>query len=105
MNQLLDDSLVGLVLLGSALYALSALGPRNVRRRVLAAFAALLTRAPAGLRLGPAAQRLARAAEANAQGACGGCGNCGSATPAAKTGDEIKVPISSIPRSRHLQQD
>jgi hypothetical protein len=105
MNILLDDSLVGLVLLVSALYALAALGPRNVRRRVLTTLAALLARVPAALRLRPAAQRLARAADAKAQGACGGCDNCGSATPTANTGGEIKVPISSIARSRPLRQD
>ena len=105
MNVLLDDSLVGLALLVSALYALAALGPGNLRRRVLATLAALLARAPAALRLRPAAQRLARAADAKAPGACGGCDNCGSGAPPANSGGEIKVPVSSIARSRPLRQD
>ena len=104
MNALLDDSLVGLVLLISALYALAALGPRNVRRRALAMLAALLARAPAALRLGAAARRLASTADAKAQGACGGCDNCGTETPAASTGGEIKVPIAHIARSRPARQ-
>jgi len=105
MNAWLDDSLVGVVLLGSALYALAALGPKNARRRVLAALAAFLARTPAALRLHAAGQRIARAADAKTQGACGGCDNCGSATPAANAGGEIKVPISSIARSPHSRQD
>jgi len=105
MNALLDDSLVGLLLLVSALYALAALGPSDLRRRVLGALAALLERAPAALRLRAAAQRLARATEAKAPGACGGCDNCASGTPPANTGGEIKVPISSIARSRPLRLD
>jgi hypothetical protein len=103
MNALLDDALVGLVLLVSALYALTALGPKNVRRRVLVVLAALLTRAPAALRLGPAARRLGRAADAKAQGACGGCDNCGTETQTSSSGAEITVPIASIARARPRQ--
>jgi hypothetical protein len=96
MNAFLDDSLVGLLLLCSAVYALTRLGPRKLRRRLLAALAALLARAPAALR--PAAEQLGKAAEANAQGACGGCDNCGSETQTSRAGDEIKVPIANIKR-------
>jgi hypothetical protein len=105
MNVWLDDSLVGLVLILSALYVLAALGPKNVRRRTLAALAALLARAPAALRLRPAAERLARAADAKTQGACGGCDNCGAGaeTRTSNTGGEINVPIASIARARPRQ--
>jgi hypothetical protein len=109
MNAYLDDALVGVLLLVSAAYACAALGPRNLRRRALSACSAWLVRAPAGLGLRRAAQRIARAAETKPQGACGGCDNCGSASPAdaspasaspASAAVEIKVPIASIGRSR-----
>jgi hypothetical protein len=115
MNSFLDDALVGVLLLLSAGYVLSALGPRNRRRRVLAACSAGLARAPAALGLGRAAQRLARAAHARPQGACGGCDDCGSGTPASASASkigasdgaatkiaaiEIKVPVTRIGRLR-----
>ena len=121
MNSFLDDALVGVLLLLSAGYAFSALGPRNLRRRVLNACSAGLARAPAALRLGRAAQRIARAANTKPPGACGGGDDCGSGapgtrapgnrapgdrTPAAGGGDtkigaeEIKVPIANIGRLR-----
>ena len=40
MNNMLDNALVGLALLVSAGYAVSSLGPKSVRRRVLAAWRA-----------------------------------------------------------------
>ena len=73
MNALLDDSLVGMVLLASSLYVFAALGPKKARRRMLTSLALLLARVP---HLRAAAQRLARGAEDKAQGACGGCHNC-----------------------------
>jgi len=105
MNSFLDDALVGVLLLLSAGYAFSALGPRNLRRRVLNACSAGLARAPAALRLGRAAQRIARAAHTKPQGACGGCDDCGTGTPGSETAassaaTEIKVPIASIGRLR-----
>jgi hypothetical protein len=104
MNAWLDDSLVGLMLLACSVYALSALGPRAVRRRVLAVMAAWLARLPAPLGLGPAARRLARAAADKAPGACGGCDNCGSAAPRPASA-EISVPIAAIPRARRARQE
>jgi hypothetical protein len=100
MNALLDESLVGLMLLMSLLYAFAKLAPRNARSRMLALLGAILQRAPAALRLRPMAQRLARAADDKAQSACGGCDTCGSdvRAPAAQT--EISVPIASIGRAR-----
>jgi hypothetical protein len=114
MNTFLDDSLVGIVLLISAGYALSALGPRNLRRRLLTALSAGLGRAPAAFGLRRAAQRIADAAQTKPQGACGGCDNCGTETPGTETpgnrapapgvATEIKVPIASIGRARNSRQ-
>jgi hypothetical protein len=105
MNSYLDDALVGALLLLSAGYACAALGPRTLRRRVLAACSAALRRAPAMLGLRQAAEHMARAAESKSSGACGGCDNCASETPGA--GDakgtlptEINVPIAGIGRIR-----
>ena len=44
MNALLDEALVGLLLTLSCLYALSALGPKSVRREMLSGIARLLER-------------------------------------------------------------
>jgi len=98
MNTFLDDSLVGVLLLVSAGYAFSALGPRNLRRRMLSALSAGLTRLPTALGVRRAAQRLARAADTKPQGACGGCDSCASVPPARSAAPEIKVPIASIGR-------
>ncbi len=51
MSHLLDHVLVGLMLIVSAAYAASALGPRSLRRRVLAASSRVMARAPAPLGL------------------------------------------------------
>jgi len=106
--------LVGMLLLISAGYAFSALGPRNLRRRVLTALSAGLRRAPAALGLRRAAQRVADAAQTKPQGACGGCDNCGAEAPGNRapgnrvsaSGDttEIKVPIANIGRARTSRQ-
>jgi hypothetical protein len=101
MNALVDDCLVGLMLLMSLLYAFAKLGPRNARRSMLAMLARVLQRAPAALRATSMAQRLAGAAGAKEQGACGGCDTCGSESRAAPTPAEIRVPIARIGRARH----
>jgi hypothetical protein len=101
MSSVLDDVLVGLVLLASAGYAIASLGPRTLRARMLAALSRALSAAPAFLGLG----RAAHAAEAAAlkarggAGGCGGCDNCG-AEPSAAQGSsaEIKVPVEKIGR-------
>jgi len=59
MNSVIDNSLVGLALLVSAGYALLSLGPRSLRRRLLAARSRAAARAPAFLGLRRTAQRLA----------------------------------------------
>ncbi len=104
MNGILDDSLVGLALLVSAGYALSSLGPRSVRRRLLAGLSRVMARAPAFLGLRRMAQWLAVASAGKAQGACGGCDGCGeepaaqkSTTQSSRPG-EVKVPLAQIGR-------
>ena len=100
MNNLIDSSLVGLALLGSAGYVLLSLGPRSLRRHLLAALSRAAARAPAFLGLRRTAQRLATAAAGKAHGACGGCDDCGSAQAAAKTPGEgeVRVPVGKIGR-------
>jgi hypothetical protein len=105
MNNLLDDSLVGLALLISLGYLVASLGPRTLRNRLLAALSGVLARAPPFLGLARAAQKLAAAA-GKAQGACGGCDNCGNepssakASPSGKASPsaEIKVSVDKIGR-------
>ena len=99
MNSVLDNTLVGLALLVSAGYALTSLGPRSVRRRLLASLSRMTARAPAYLRLRKMSERLAIASAGKAQGACGGCDNCGSEkTPATAPGAEVNVPVAKIGR-------
>jgi len=100
MHSFLDDFLVGLVLLASVLYAVFSLGPRTLRRRLLAAASALLRRLPKISGLRAVAQRLDTAASTKASGACGGCDNCGSeqapTVPASRS--EFRIPLSRIGR-------
>lgn len=105
MNNVLDALLVGLALLASVGYALTSLGPRSLRRRLLVGLSRLMARAPAFLGLQRTAQRLAVAAAGKAQGACGGCDDCGSekapATAAStqqSPGLEVRVPLTKISR-------
>ncbi|HEX3914933.1 MAG TPA: DUF6587 family protein [Steroidobacteraceae bacterium] len=98
MNSVLDDLLVGAVLLASLGYAVTKLGPRSLKKRVFTALGAMLASAPAILGLGGVAQRLANAS-GKTQGACGGCDNCGtepSAVPRPQS--EINVPVARIGR-------
>jgi hypothetical protein len=97
MNPLLDDLLVGAVLLLSLGYALAKLGPRTLRRRMLQRLGRVLASAPAGFRLGHLAQRLS-AGSGTVQGACGGCDNCGSDVESPKVSAEIGVPVGKIGR-------
>jgi hypothetical protein len=100
MNSVIDNSLVGLALLGSAGYALLSLGPRSLRRRLLAALSRLIARAPAVLGLRRTAQWLAVASKPKASGACGGCDSCGSEqAPASKSPvADVRVPVAKIGR-------
>ena len=100
MNSVIDNSLVGLALLVSAGYALSSLGPKSLRRRLLAALSGAMARAPAFLGLGRMAQWLAAASKTNAKGACGGCDDCGAEKAPAKkpAAAEITVPVGKIGR-------
>jgi hypothetical protein len=105
MNSILDNSLVGLALLVSAGYAVSSLGPRSVRRRLLAALSRAAASAPKFLGLRRAARRLEVASAGKVQGACGGCDDCGSEqAPAVKASTqnaaaaEVRVPVATIGR-------
>jgi hypothetical protein len=100
MSALISNVLVGLALLVSIGYAAISLGPKSLRKRLLAASAKGLAAAPTFLRLGRAARKLAAASDAKAQGACGGCDTCGDEQPAASpaSSGEIKVPIAKIGR-------
>jgi hypothetical protein len=115
MKTLLDNLLVGAAILSSAVYAVAKLGPRSLRRRMLAALSRRLAAAPSFLGLARVSKSLAAAAAGKAQGACGGCDDCGTETkPApqsssaqsssaqsgasAQSPAEIKVPVADIGR-------
>jgi hypothetical protein len=98
MNGFLDDFIVGAVLLASIGYAVFKLGPKSLRKRILEATSQTLKAAPAPLRLGGLANRLAVASGKN-QGACGGCDNCGAEPASApQSSGEISVPVAKIGR-------
>ncbi len=98
MNAVLDNFLVGMVLLFSMGYAAYKLGPRRLRAQLLKTVSRLLSAAPAFLRWDRAAQKLTAAAGGPA-GACGGCDNCGTQTsPPQSSSAEIKIPAASIRR-------
>jgi hypothetical protein len=99
VNSVLDNALVGLALLLSAGYAVLALGPRGVRRRLLNALSWIAARTPALLGLRRAAERLSAAASGKAAGACGGCDDCGSEPTTGKSTDgEVRIPVAKIGR-------
>lgn len=107
MHSVLDEILVGAVLLASVVYATYALGPKALRRRLMAGAVTLLRKLPSALHLQSMAQRL-EATPLRAGGSCGGCDSCESAKPAGGTAStatagsaastEIRVPISAIRR-------
>ncbi len=105
MNNVLDNSLVGLALLASAWYAATKIGPRSLRQSVLKGLSRLFAQAPTFFGLRRISERLDAAAANKAQGACGGCDNCGSEqTPAQQAGAEnsasaeVRVPVAKIGR-------
>jgi hypothetical protein len=99
VSRILDHVLVGLVIIVSAAYAASALGPRTLRRRVLAALSRMAARAPASLGLRRMAEWLAVRSAGKVQGACGGCDSCGpEESPAQSPAAEVRVPVASIRR-------
>jgi len=75
MQHIVDIGLVGIVLLAAVGYAVLALGPKSLRKRIL----------------GEAAK---------SGGACGGCDDCGTAKPpqASTPGGEVRIPIRRIGR-------
>jgi hypothetical protein len=102
MNHWLDQSLVGLLLVASAAYALMTLGPKPLRARILLGVSRIAARVPRAFGLSRWAQQLQAAAAAKPKGACGGCEDCGSgastASGAQSMGTEIKIPLSKIGR-------
>jgi hypothetical protein len=73
MQHVVDIGLVVVVLVASLAYAVLALGPKSLRKRVMGA---------------------------SAQGACGGCDDCGTppAAKAAPPGGEVRIPVGNIGR-------
>jgi uncharacterized protein DUF6587 len=105
MNPVLDNLLVGVLLLVSVGYAVYKLGPRTLKRRILQTFSRAMAAAPVSLKLGRAAQKLEAASLGSAQGACGGCDNCGTETSSEPqtSSAEIKVPVGKIGRRTSAQ--
>ncbi len=105
MTHWLDEGLVGVLLLASAVYAAMSLGPRGVRRRVLRIAGACLGRFPRSFGLRGWAARCTAAA-VRAQGSCGGCDSCASeapasgpaSSPAQGTARDIRIAPSQIGR-------
>jgi hypothetical protein len=100
MNAVLDNFLVGVLLLVSVGYAVYKLGPRTLRRRILQSLSRAMAAAPVFLKLGRAAQKLDAASAGKAQGACGGCDNCGTETSTEQqtSSGEIRIPVANIGR-------
>jgi hypothetical protein len=100
MNAVLDNFLVGVLLLGSVGYAFYRLGPRTLRKRILNIMSGTLARAPAFLKLSRVAQRLDAVSAVKAQGACGGCDTCAaeSASEPRPASAEINIPLAKIGR-------
>jgi hypothetical protein len=100
MNAVLDNFLVGALLLGSVSYAVYKLGPRTLKRRILRTLGRAMAAAPAFFRFGRVAQKLDAASLGSAQGACGGCDNCGteSSSEPQSSSAEIKIPVAKIGR-------
>jgi hypothetical protein len=98
MNSILDDFLVGLVLMISAGYAIFSLGPRTLRSRTFAALSGVTASAPSFLGLGRMARWFAAASADKTQGACGGCDNCGSEKTPVSTAaaSEVRIPLAKI---------
>jgi hypothetical protein len=102
VSGVLDDLLVGLVVLAGFGYAGYSLGPKSLRARVLTGAAWLLRRAPVPP-LRRAAERMA-AGVGKAGGACGGCDDCGSNAAnrsgapqgGAGTAPDIRIPLAKI---------
>jgi hypothetical protein len=100
MNAVLDNFLVGVLLLASVSYAVYKLGPRTLRSRILRTLSRAMAAAPVFLKFGGVAQKLDTASLGKAQGACGGCDNCGteSSAEAQPSSGEIKIPVARIGR-------
>jgi hypothetical protein len=98
MSRLLDAALVAAVLAASVVYALYALGPKSLRRRLCTALADLAAGAPAALHLGRTERRLRAAA--GGSGTCGGCESCAAGEVPEADGKEVRVPVANIGKRR-----
>jgi hypothetical protein len=98
MSRLLDAALVALVCVASVVYALYALGPKSLRRRLCTALADLAAGAPAALHLSRIERRLRAAA--GGSGTCGGCESCAAGEAREADGKEIRVPAANIGKRR-----
>jgi hypothetical protein len=100
MNAVLDNFLVGVLLLASVCYAVYKLGPRTLRSRILRTSSRAIAAAPAFFGLGRVAQKLDAASAGKAPGACGGCDNCGteSSSEPQSSSAEIRIPVANIGR-------
>jgi hypothetical protein len=96
MHGVVDELLVGSLLLTSVLYIVYSMGPRALRRRALHGTSALLRRLPGILGLHELAQRLETAASAKAKGACGGCDNCAAEPTSNPAPAEVRIPLSKV---------
>lgn len=105
MRHLLDDAVVGVLLLVSLVYAALALGPRSLRRRAASRLALLSPCMPVRFGMRSLARRWSERLAVKSAGACGGCDDCARAVnepatsvmPAAANG-EVRMPISQIGR-------
>jgi hypothetical protein len=111
MQHLLDNVVVGLLLLGSLVYATLALGPKSLRRRIASRLALLVPYLPVRLGMRRLAWRWSERLALKSAGSCGGCADCGSAVnqsaaqavaQAAPSG-EVRVPMTQIGRRDSAQ--
>jgi hypothetical protein len=98
MSSVLDNSVVGLMLLVSAAYAVLSMGPRSLRNRLLSLLSRATAAAPRFLGLRRVSQRLAAASAVKPSGACGGCDNCGTEESSAQVSSspDINIPVANI---------
>ena len=96
MSRLLDQAIVGVLLLIAVVYAFNALAPALWRAKSLLRLGDWVLRAP--LPGAPALAGLLTRAGQRRQAAFGGCDGCGSSPPAKATNEEIRVPINKSGR-------
>jgi hypothetical protein len=108
MSHALDIAVVAIVVVASIGYAVFALGPKSLRRRIADRLIGVAARSEPMPGLGWFTRRLSAGANAKlAAGSCGGCDNCGSETGAEPTASsvgavagavEVRIPVAQIRR-------